>query len=108
MSALTNQMTHTIHLISWSNLLDNFADCPNLKQPAQVESMQENASSSLKKYTEKTHPNQPTRLAKLLLRLPASKAVRRELVEELFFAPLIGTVRIKTIMVNILTNSYMV
>ncbi|KAJ7372089.1 Nuclear receptor sub 2 group C member 2 [Desmophyllum pertusum] len=81
------------------------SDCPSLKNPKQVERLQEKAHCALKLYVEKQHPSNPERFAKLLLRLPATRMLTQRAAEELFFSPLIGTVRIENIMNNIISNS---
>jgi len=73
--------------------------------PKQVERLQEKAHCALKKYVENAHPGNPERFAKILLRLPATRMLTQQAAEELFFSPLIGTVRIESIMNNILSNS---
>ena len=70
-----------------------------------VEVLQEKAHCSLKKYVERTCPQNPERFAKILLRLPATKNLSPESIEQIFFAPLIGTVRIENIMANIMNSS---
>ncbi|XP_020604622.1 nuclear receptor subfamily 2 group C member 1-like [Orbicella faveolata] len=81
------------------------SDCPSLKNPKQVERLQEKAHCALKHYVEKQHPCSPERFAKILLRLPATRMLTQRAAEELFFSPLIGTVRIESIMNNIISNS---
>ena len=81
-----------------------FADCSNLKNPKQVERFQEKAHCSLKHYVEKKHPSLPERFAKILLRLPATRMLTQCAAEKLFFSPLIGTVRIESIMNNIMSK----
>ena len=82
-----------------------YADCPSLKNPKQVERLQEKAHCTLKQYVENKHPSNPERFAKILLRLPATRMLTQRAAEELFFAPLIGSVRIESIMNNIISNS---
>lgn len=81
------------------------SDCQSLKNPKVVERLQEKAHCSLKKYVDKTYPQNPERFAKVLLRLPAAKSFSPDSIEKIFFAPLIGTVRIENIMANIMNNS---
>lgn len=80
-------------------------DCQSLKNPRMVEILQEKAHCSLKRHVERTNPQNPERFAKILLRLPATKNLSPESIEQIFFAPLIGTVRIENIMANIMNNS---
>jgi len=81
------------------------SDCSSLMNPKQVERLQEKAHCALKKYVENAHPGNPERFAKILLRLPATRMLTQQAAEELFFSPLIGTVKIESIMNNILSNS---
>lgn len=80
-------------------------DCSSLKNPQQVERLQEKAHRSLKQYVENRHPNNPERFAKILLRLPATRMLTKRAAEELFFSPLIGAVRIENIMNSIISSS---
>ena len=80
-------------------------DCQRLKNPRAVERLQERAHCSLKEYVESKSPQNPGRFAKVLLRLPATKNLSPDSIEQIFFAPLIGTVRIENIMANIMNNS---
>lgn len=80
-------------------------DCTSLKYPQQVERLQERAHRALKQYVESRHPNNPERFAKILLRLPATRMLTKRAAEELFFSPLIGAVRIDSIMNNIISSS---
>lgn len=82
-----------------------FVDCLNLKNSKQVERFQDKAHCALKNYVESKHPNFPERFAKILLRLPATRMLTQRAAEELFFSPLIGTVKIESIMTNIISNS---
>lgn len=81
------------------------SDCLNLKNSKQVERIQDKAHCALKNYVENKHPNFPERFAKILLRLPATRMLTQRAAEELFFSPLIGTVKIESIMTNIISNS---
>ncbi|XP_074629849.1 photoreceptor-specific nuclear receptor-like isoform X2 [Acropora palmata] len=80
-------------------------DCSSLKNPQQVERLQEKAHRALKQYVENRHPNNPERFAKILLRLPATRMLTKRAAEELFFSPLIGAVRIENIMNSIISSS---
>ena len=80
-------------------------DCSSLKNPQQVERLQEKAHRALKQYVENRRPNNPERFAKILLRLPATRMLTGRAAEELFFSPLIGAVRIESIMNSIISSS---
>lgn len=56
----------------------------------------------LQDYAISTYPNQTDRLSKLLLRLPALRLLQPSVMEELFFAGLIGNVQIDSIIPYIL------
>ncbi len=58
--------------------------------------------SELRAYETKTYPNDPDRFGKLLLRLPALRLLNPGIMEELFFAGLIGNVQIDSIIPYIL------
>lgn len=80
-------------------------DCSSLKNPQQVERLQEKAHRALKRYVENKYPSSPERFAKILLRLPATRMLTKRAAEELFFSPLIGAVRIESIMNSIISSS---
>ncbi|XP_028402025.1 nuclear receptor subfamily 2 group C member 1-A-like isoform X2 [Dendronephthya gigantea] len=71
-----------------------------------VERMQEIAQSELQEFVRVGHPTNQRRFARILLRLPAIKTISSMKVEEMFFSPLIGEVRIDHILPTILNNSY--
>ncbi|XP_033646802.1 orphan steroid hormone receptor 2-like isoform X2 [Asterias rubens] len=77
-------------------------DHPGLTNPRQIEKFQEKAVSELRAYETKTYPNDPDRFGKLLLRLPALRLLNPGIMEELFFAGLIGNVQIDSIIPYIL------
>lgn len=56
----------------------------------------------MQQYLHESHPDSPDRLAKLLLRLPPLQALQANVMEELFFAGLIGSVQIDSIIPYIL------
>ncbi|CAG2199182.1 NR2C2 [Mytilus edulis] len=56
----------------------------------------------LRQHVERTHPSNPDRLPKLLLRLPPLHGMTPSIMEELFFAGLIGNVQIDSIIPYIL------
>lgn len=68
----------------------------------QIEKFQEKAMHELQDYAISTYPNQTDRLSKLLLRLPALRLLQPSVMEELFFAGLIGNVQIDSIIPYIL------
>ncbi|XP_045165638.1 nuclear receptor subfamily 2 group C member 2-like [Mercenaria mercenaria] len=77
-------------------------DNPSLPNIAQIEKFQERIQKELQQYLQESHPDSPDRLAKLLLRLPPLQALQANIMEELFFAGLIGNVQIDSIIPYIL------
>ncbi|XP_060562423.1 nuclear receptor subfamily 2 group C member 2-like [Ruditapes philippinarum] len=77
-------------------------DNPSLPNVAQIEKFQERIQKELQQYLQESHPDSPDRLAKLLLRLPPLQALQANIMEELFFAGLIGNVQIDSIIPYIL------
>lgn len=68
----------------------------------QIEKFQMKAQHDLQDYVVSTYPAQADRLGKLLLRLPALRLLPPAVMEELFFAGLIGNVQIDSIIPYIL------
>ena len=79
---------------------------PGLTDVKEVEEMQETAQSELQEFVKETNSLNQSRFARILLRLPAIKTISSKKVEEMFFSPLIGEVRIDHILPTILSNSY--
>ncbi|XP_061423341.1 nuclear receptor subfamily 2 group C member 2-like isoform X4 [Lethenteron reissneri] len=77
-------------------------DHPGLVNTAQIDRFQEKAHVELHEYMSKSYPDDPHRLARLLLRLPALRLMSSNITEELFFAGLIGNVQIDSIIPYIL------
>lgn len=90
----------TSWLYGWSVIF--ISDHPNVRNLRQIEKIQEKAFSELGEYCARVHPEQPDRQAKLLLRLPALRLLSPTVMEELFFAGLIGNVQIDSIIPYIL------
>lgn len=80
------------------------ADVRNLKSVQEVEALREKVYAVLEDYTRTTHPNEPGRFAKLLLRLPALRSIGLKCLEHLFFFRLIGDVPIDTFLTELLEN----
>ena len=68
----------------------------------QIEKFQEKSHHELQDFVIQTYPDQTDRLGKLLLRLPALRLLSPNIMEELFFAGLIGNVQIDSIIPYIL------
>ncbi|XP_051553182.1 nuclear receptor subfamily 2 group F member 6-like isoform X2 [Myxocyprinus asiaticus] len=72
-------------------------DACGLTDPAHVESLQEKAQVALTEYERMQYPGQPQRFGRLLLRLPALRAVPANLISQLFFIRLVGKTPIETL-----------
>uniref|UniRef100_A0A672JNF4 Nuclear receptor subfamily 2 group F member 6 n=1 Tax=Salarias fasciatus TaxID=181472 RepID=A0A672JNF4_SALFA len=72
-------------------------DACGLTDPAHVESLQEKVQVALREYEILQYPNQPQRFGRLLLRLPALRAVPANLISQLFFMRLVGKTPIETL-----------
>ncbi|KAK3584892.1 hypothetical protein CHS0354_023481 [Potamilus streckersoni] len=77
-------------------------DNPTLPNGQQIEKFQERVQKEFQQYLQESHPNSPDRLVKLLLRLPPLHTLQSNVMEELFFAGLIGNVQIDSIIPYIL------
>ncbi|KDR17183.1 Nuclear receptor subfamily 2 group C member 2, partial [Zootermopsis nevadensis] len=78
------------------------ADHPGLLARRQVEKFQEKAFQELRSYVNQTFPDDRDRFPRLLLRLPPLRALQPQVMEELFFAGLIGNVQIDSVIPYIL------
>ncbi|XP_059385120.1 nuclear receptor subfamily 2 group F member 6-like [Carassius carassius] len=72
-------------------------DACGLSDPAHIESLQEKAQVALTEYERIQYPGQPQRFGRLLLRLPALRAVPASLISQLFFMRLVGKTPIETL-----------
>ncbi|XP_072050493.1 orphan steroid hormone receptor 2-like isoform X3 [Amphiura filiformis] len=77
-------------------------DHPGHSNPRQIEKFQDKVVSELKEYEANMYPSSPERFSKLLLRLPTLRLLNPTIMEELFFAGLIGNVQIDSIIPYIL------
>jgi retinoid X receptor alpha len=75
-----------------------------IKSVQEVEMLREKIYGVLEEYTRTTHPNEPGRFAKLLLRLPALRSIGLKCSEHLFFFKLIGDVPIDTFLMEMLES----
>ncbi|XP_032421792.1 nuclear receptor subfamily 2 group F member 6a [Xiphophorus hellerii] len=73
------------------------ADACGLTDSVHVESLQEKAQVALTEYERMQYPTQPQRFGRLLLRLPALRAVPASLISQLFFMRLVGKTPIETL-----------
>lgn len=81
-----------------------FAGVRGLKSHGEVESLREKVYATLEEYTRLTHPEEPGRFAKLLLRLPALRSISLKCLEHLFFYQLIGDAPIDTFLMEMLES----
>uniref|UniRef100_A0ABA3LBX1 Nuclear receptor subfamily 2, group F, member 6b n=2 Tax=Gadus morhua TaxID=8049 RepID=A0ABA3LBX1_GADMO len=72
-------------------------DACGLTDSAQVEALQEKATVALSEYERSQYPGTPQRFGRLLLRLPALRAVPAGLISQLFFMRLVGKTPIETL-----------
>ncbi|XP_023722939.1 retinoic acid receptor RXR-alpha-B isoform X2 [Cryptotermes secundus] len=75
-----------------------------LKSGQEVELLREKVYAALEEYTRTTHPDEPGRFAKLLLRLPALRSIGLKCLEHLFFFRLIGDVPIDEFLTEMLES----
>uniref|UniRef100_UPI00398EB4DA nuclear receptor subfamily 2 group F member 6-like n=1 Tax=Pristiophorus japonicus TaxID=55135 RepID=UPI00398EB4DA len=79
-------------------------DASGLSEPAHIENLQEKVQESLAEYVRSQYPPQPQRFGKLLLRLPALRAVPASLIGQLFFMRLVGKTPIETLIRDMLLS----
>ncbi|XP_065164414.1 retinoic acid receptor RXR-alpha-B-like isoform X1 [Atheta coriaria] len=80
-------------------------DVRGLKSIQDVDNLREKVYAVLEEYTRSTHPNEPGRFAKLLLRLPALRSIGLKCLEHLFFFRYTGAVSIDTFLNEMLENT---
>ncbi|XP_018568836.1 orphan steroid hormone receptor 2 isoform X2 [Anoplophora glabripennis] len=78
------------------------ADQPDILLRKQIEKLQEKSFQGLRSYVNNCFPDDNDRFPKLLLRLPPLRALEPNILEELFFAGLIGQVQIDSVIPYIL------
>ncbi|XP_068082275.1 orphan steroid hormone receptor 2 isoform X2 [Anabrus simplex] len=78
------------------------SDQPGLSMRRQVEKFQKKAFQELRGYVNQTFPEDRDRFPQLLLRLPPLRSLQPKVIEELFFAGLIGNVQIDSVIPYIL------
>ncbi|XP_033111989.1 nuclear receptor subfamily 2 group E member 1-like isoform X2 [Anneissia japonica] len=76
-----------------------------LKEPQQVETLQDQAQVMLSDYERTTYPRESVRFGKLLLILPAIRSVCPKLIENMFFRETIGTVPIERLLADMFQTS---
>lgn len=91
------------HEYAYLKLITLFsADHPGLSLRRQIDKFQEKAFQELRSYINKNSPEDEDRFPRLLLRLPPLRSLQPHVMEELFFAGLIGNVQIDTVIPYIL------
>lgn len=78
---------------------------PILRDLPAVSVLQDSAQLTLNRYITCAYPGQPFRFGKLLLLLPALRAVSTEAIETLFFKRTIGDIPIERIICDMYKNS---
>ncbi|XP_022914111.1 retinoic acid receptor RXR-alpha-B [Onthophagus taurus] len=81
------------------------SDVRGLKSVSEVEMLREKVYGVLEEYTKATHPNEPGRFAKLLLRLPALRSIALKCLNHLFVFQLLGEHTIEEYLTKMLDSS---
>lgn len=97
LSAPHDSLCNLPTLLSNCLLPPSLSDACGLTDPVHVESLQEKAQVALTEYERMQYPSQPQRFGRLLLRLPALRAVPASLISQLFFMRLVGKTPIETL-----------
>lgn len=90
------------HPFNIYKLCMTFLDVRSIKSAQEVEILREKVYGVLEEYCRVTHPDEPGRFAKLLLRLPALRSIGLKCLEHLFFFRMIGDVSIDTFLTEVL------
>lgn len=77
-----------------------------LQSVNEVEILRDKVYIALEEYCRLTHPDEPGRFAKLLLRLPSLRSIGLKCLEHLFFYKLIGDSPIDTFLMEVLESSH--
>ncbi|XP_025415740.1 retinoic acid receptor RXR-alpha-B-like isoform X2 [Sipha flava] len=77
-----------------------------LQSVNEVEILRDKVYVALEEYCRVTHPDEPGRFAKLLLRLPSLRSIGLKCLEHLFFYKLIGDSPIDTFLMEVLESSH--
>ncbi|XP_074644642.1 orphan steroid hormone receptor 2-like [Tubulanus polymorphus] len=77
-------------------------DHNNVCHTRQIEHFQDRTHTELQEYIQKNSPDLPKKFAKLLLRLTTLRRISPSVMEEVFFAGLIGSIQIESIIPYIL------
>lgn len=79
-------------------------DTRGLKDPIQVENLQDQAHVMLGQHTRNQHPGQPVRFGRLLLMLPLLKNVPAARIEAIFFQRTIGNIPMEKVLCDMYKN----
>ncbi|XP_077989479.1 photoreceptor-specific nuclear receptor-like [Glandiceps talaboti] len=79
-------------------------DTRGLKDPPQVENLQDQAQLMLGQHTRNHHPAQPTRFGRLLLMLPSLRFVCADRIESIFFHHTIGNTPMERLLCDMFKN----
>jgi len=80
-------------------------NAPNVRDLPSVSVLQDSAQLTLNRYITCAYPGQPFRFGKLLLLLPALRAISNAAIETLFFKRTIGDIPIERIICDMYKNS---
>ncbi|XP_006167357.1 LOW QUALITY PROTEIN: photoreceptor-specific nuclear receptor [Tupaia chinensis] len=75
-----------------------------LKDPEQVEALQDQSQAMLSQHSKAHHPGQPVRFGKLLLLLPSLRLITSERTELLFFRKTIGNTPMEKLLCDMFTH----
>ena len=92
-----------IYIVTWDPAFF-FLDAPGLSDPTYIENLQEKCQCALEDYMRSQYPTQPSRLGKLLLRLPSIRTVNQSVIEQVFFVRLVGKTPIETLIRDMLLS----
>lgn len=82
-----------------------FTEVPELRDAAQVETLQDQAQLMLRDYILQQYPSNKFRFGKLLLMLPALKTVNPRTIEDVFFRRTIGSVPVERLLCDMFKSS---
>ncbi|XP_054278952.1 photoreceptor-specific nuclear receptor-like [Macrosteles quadrilineatus] len=80
------------------------AETRGLKDPLQVENLQDQAQVMLGQHTRSTHPSHAARFGRLLLMLPLLRAVPTQRIENIFFQRTIGNTPMEKVLCDMYKN----
>ena len=81
-----------------------FSSSCGLKNPEQIETIQDQAQRMLGEYTRAKYPQQLVRFGRLLLLLPTLRRVSANAIKEIFFKKTIGAVPIERLLSDMFQN----